>query len=166
MLAVPALAASEASAAPGVLGAYGPVTCTVTISITPSTVGLGATITITISGNCGNDTFTIVLHSSPVTLGTISTNASGSGTGSFTVPTSTSPGTHTITATDPSGNSASATITVTGAAATTATTTSSAALPFTGANAAGTAAIGAGVLCVGGLLVLGARKRRQSRFTG
>ncbi len=156
--------ATSASASPAIT-AYGPTSCTITISITPNPVGLGATITITISGTCGNDTIIIVIHSTAMTLGSITTDASGNGSGTFTIPTSLPPGTHTITASDSSGNSASVNIVLTGVSTGTTATTTAAPLAFTGTDAAALGAVGAGALGVGGLLVLGSRKRRSNKFT-
>jgi LPXTG-motif cell wall-anchored protein len=42
------------------------------------------------------------------------------------------------------------------------TTATTAPLAFTGTDAVATSALGAGVLCLGGLLVLGSRKRRRN----
>lgn len=155
-----AIGATPAWAGPSI-AEYGPGACTASASVSPSTVSPGGSVTVTISGTCANETFTVTLHSTPVTLGTITTNASGSGSGTFTIPSNTAAGTHTITVSDVSGNSGTATLVVTGA--TTATTTASG-LPTTGTDAAALGVIGAAAVGAGGLLVLGARKRRRNRF--
>lgn len=148
---------SAASAVP----AYGPGACTVTVSVTPPTVAAGGSVTVTLSGTCGNETFTVTLHSTPVTLGTVTTNASGSGSGTFTIPSNTTSGSHTITVSDVSGNSGSASITVTGG---TSGGTTSTGLPTTGTDVGLVGGIGAAAVATGGLLVLAARKRRHNRF--
>jgi LPXTG-motif cell wall-anchored protein len=172
------LFAGPASAAPRVPAAYGPNACTVTVSINPSTVGHGGTITISLSGTCGDRTFTIVIHNHTVTLGTINTDAFGNGSGTFTLPCSVNVGAHTVTATDQYGNTGSSPLTVTpgpcaaapGLAASHSSppglgASQSSSLPFTGTDAAGFGAVAAGIIGVGGLLVLGSRKRRRGSFT-
>jgi LPXTG-motif cell wall-anchored protein len=156
-----------ASAAPG-LAAYGPAHCTVTVSISPKPpIAAGSTITITLSGTCGNRTFTVTLHSASITLGSITTDASGAGSGAFTIPASTTPGTHTIVVSDTVGDSSAITITVLAAApaaATPAAPQGSNSLPLTGTDAAALGAVGAGAIGVGGMLVLGSRRRRAASF--
>lgn len=156
-----ALGAGTASASPGI-AQYGPGACTASASVSPSTVAPGGKITVTISGTCANETFTVTLHSTPVTLGTVTTNSAGSGSGTFTIPSNTSAGTHTITVSDVSGNSGSATVVVTGA--TGAANPTSTKLPVTGSDAGLLSGIGAAAVCTGGIVVLAARKRRRSRF--
>lgn len=160
-----AIGTPAASAGPSVATQYGPGACAATVTINHATVGHGGTITVSVSGTCGDDTFTIVVHSNAVTLGTITTNASGSGSGNFTLPCSVNPGQHTITATDPSGNSGSAPLTVTPAACASAGSTANGGLPITGSNSALLGGIGAGAVGLGGLIVLTSRKRRQNRFS-
>jgi hypothetical protein len=166
-LAVAGVAAVSPILGHRAFAAYGPVVCSESATISPSTVTAGSSFTLTLRGGCVNDTFTVTLHSSAVTLGTVATNSAGSGLGTFTVPTSTSGGGHTVTAADASGNTASVSMTVT-AAATTATTAAPAAashpLAFTGAQIAGMVTAGAVAIGIGGLLVLGSR-RRKARFS-
>ena len=152
-LAVPFLA-SPASALPlpAACPSYGPC-ATVTVSINHSTIPPGGTITITVQGPNGTRTFTVTLHSTPVVLGTITTNSSGAGSGTFTIPSNTSVGQHTITVSDPQGDTGSATLTVTGASGTSG-------LPTTGTDAAALAGVGALAVGGGGLLVLASRRRR------
>jgi LPXTG-motif cell wall-anchored protein len=117
-------------------------------------------VTVVITGTCDNDTFTVTL-SNGVTICTVTTNAVGTGSGTCTVPSSTTTGAYDVLVADAHGNSTSAAISVAGVtpAVTTATT---APLAFTGTDAVATSALGAGVLCLGGLLVLGSRKRRRN----
>ena len=157
---------SPASATPLITACppYGPcVTVTVTVTVSPGSGPAGATITITVTVHgLTVDTFTLVFHSSGTTLGTVSTGANGVGTGTFTVPANAAVGTHTITATDAAGNTGSTSFTVT--AVSTAVAPSSS-LPFTGADIAGITVGAAAAIGTGGLLLLGARRRRRSAWT-
>lgn len=152
---------------------YGAQPCSETFTVTPTTVAAGGSVTITLSGTCFTDVFTVTLHSTPVVLGTITTSAAGSGAGTFGIPSNVPPGAHSITVTDAAGNTAmsstgaAAAITVTPASPSVpaaATPSASSSLPFTGTDAVAVAAAGAGALCVGGLLVLASRKRRRDGF--
>jgi hypothetical protein len=111
-----AVAASSASATP--LSKhhhdhYGPQTCTVNVSVSPSHVGHGGTITVALSGDCFDDSFSVVVHTKEKTIGTITTNHLGSGSGTFALPCGVNVGTHTVTAIDAIGNLGSAPLTVT-----------------------------------------------------
>ena len=158
-----ALASGVGAASATSVRAYGPTACAANITIVPNPVVAGATVTVTITGTCDNDTFTIVLND-PITLGTITTNASGYGTGTFLIPADTAAGTGSIEVADASGNSAAATVTVTGVTTAVTTTPTTAPLAFTGTDAVATSALGAGALCLGGLLVLSSRKRRRNNL--
>jgi hypothetical protein len=137
--------------------AYGPhPQCT--IRLNHSTLPVHSVVTVTVTCT-GNDTFDIVIHSPSATLGTITTNASGTGSATFTIPASLAAGSYVITATDPSGLTLSTGLTLT---ATAPSTTTAGPLPFTGADVATTAGIGAIAIGGGGLIVLGARRRRRS----
>ena len=171
MLAVP-LAAVPAGgmalfAAPAF--AYGPTACTPTVSVNPNPIVLGQPFTVSISGNCFSQSFTVQIHSTVVTLGTVTTNASGVGSGSFTAPTSLGSGAHTITVAD-GANGVATSVAVTavgGVAAPAAGTPASASngpLPFTGSNAAEASIIGAAAVAVGGALVLTSRRRKAAKF--
>lgn len=160
-LGVPVLS-STASAAP-VLAAYGPTTGP-SITVSPTVVAPGGTVTITCTGFDPGETVIIVLHTDPVTLGTATADPSGDVHTTVTIPTNTTPGQHTITVTgETSGLTLSATITVEGAV--TAAAAPSSSLPFTGANVAATTGVGAGAVAIGGGLVLAARKRRRHNFS-
>ncbi|HEX6394251.1 MAG TPA: LPXTG cell wall anchor domain-containing protein [Acidimicrobiales bacterium] len=144
----------------GTASAYGPTACTPSVSTGSSSVAAGGSITVSVTGSCTSDTFTAVLHSTSATLGTLTTGTNGTGSATFTVPSNLTSGTHTLTVSDPNGNSASTTVTVTGGAA-----SSSAPLPITGTDSAPLVAIGAAAVGFGGLLVLGARRRRRHQFS-
>ena len=158
-----ALASGVGAASATSVTAYGPTACAANITIVPNPVVAGKTVTVTITGTCDNDTFTITLND-PITLGTITTNASGYGTGTFLIPADTAAGTGSIEVADASGNSAAATVTVTGVTTAVTTTPTTAPLAFTGTDAVATSALGAGALCLGGLLVLSSRKRRRNNL--
>ena len=161
-LTAPARASAAPLAAP--CPPYGPC-LVITITITPNAVAPGATITVTIRGNAFDVTFTIVLHSDPVTLGTVTTNSAGTGSGVFTVPVGTTPGSHVVTATDNADPSvtASAGLTVLAVAAA-APVTPSGVIPVTGAEVTGITVVGAAAIGAGGLLVLAARRRRRNSW--
>jgi alpha-L-fucosidase len=162
LAAISPIVASRASA-------YGPIACSPLASITPQTLSAGGSFTLFISGNCQSDTFTVVLHSAPVTLGTVTTNAGASGSGTFTVPANTSGGDHTVTAADASGNSTSTTVVVTAVATATPAApaapaaTSHQPLPLTGAQITGLVSGAVVAIGAGGLLVL-ATRRRKARY--
>jgi hypothetical protein len=82
------------------------------LTASPTTVNAGSPVTV--SGTCfpADKDETIVLNSTPVTLGTAHTNSAGSFSAIFTIPSNTSAGSHTITASG-TGVIASVTITVT-----------------------------------------------------
>lgn len=133
----------------------GPAVATNTSSTTP-----GGSMTVTGSNFVPNETITLTLHSTPVTLGTTSASASGTFSVTVTIPSDTTPGTHTILASGATGDSASTTIVVTGAISPPATVTSG--LPFTGADIAAVSGVGAIALALGGMLVLTGRRRRTA----
>ena len=154
------------------IAAYGPTGCTETMTLNPTTLPAGMSITVTLAGTGVNDNFAIVIAGVPGALGTIHTDAAGNGSATFVVPASTTTGAHTMVATDAVGCNASAPFTATapttgsgsGAGAGSGTAGSAGtggnSLAFTGTDAVAATALGAGALCVGGLLVLSSRKRR------
>jgi hypothetical protein len=163
-LGVAALGGAAAVALPAAPAyAYGPkCTISIQINIIPTT-GL-IIITIECGNTSGLDVFTILLHSTPVVLGTVTLDSNGFGTGTFHVPAGIQLGNHTITATDASGQVLTTSVKITGAAVQTAAapvapTTHS--LSFTGTDAAATAGGAAVLVGAGGLIVLATRRRRQ-----
>ncbi len=165
MPAGPASAASRAVASGATSPNYGPKPCKITITIKPNPSGHGYRIVIKISGSCGHDRIVIIIHSTPMTLGTITTNASGDGSGAFNIPSSLADGAHTVIASDAQGNSDSAHIVLTGMATARAVAVPKVPGPSTGTDAAAVGAVAAGAVGVIGLLVLGIRKRRHHNFT-
>jgi hypothetical protein len=141
-------------------------------TVTPSSAAPAAGITVNSPGWTAGATVTATLHSDPVTLGTLTADATGKVTGSFTVPAGTAPGAHTIAlvGTGSTGTSRTVNIAFTVTAASSATTTAvsvagsstgtgSSSLPFTGAYDSRLA--GAALLMLGvALLLLSFRPRR------
>ncbi|HWL02893.1 MAG TPA: right-handed parallel beta-helix repeat-containing protein [Microbacteriaceae bacterium] len=124
----------------------------VEVQFTPSLVlsrtstAVGDQVTATGTGFPANTTFTMVFNSTPVTLGTATSNASGGLSFAFAVPTSVSAGAHTVTATLAGNVVGSAAITVTG-------------LPDTGSDA-NPAALAGLLLLLAGAAAIGLRRRR------
>lgn len=121
---------------------------TPTLTLSRPTSASGEQIAATGSGYPAGTEFTMVLNSTPVTLGVATTTAGGALSFSFTVPTSVPAGAHTVTATLAGNVVASAALTVTG-------------LPDTGDTGdAGSALTFAGVvLLLAGLAAIGLRRR-------
>ena len=66
------------------------------LAASASTVTAGGTITVTGSGLLLGEQYTVELHSSPLLLGTITSDVTGTISSGFTIPVSTPAGTHTI----------------------------------------------------------------------
>jgi len=119
---------------------------------------------VTCTGFLPGETVTLVLYSTPVTLGTTTADPQGSFSTTVTIPANTTPGNHTIVATgNTSGRTASTSIVVTSATTTGGTSTggsSGGGLAFTGAHIAAMAGVGAIALALGGMLVFAGRRRR------
>lgn len=136
-----------------------PATVTVTVTqptltLSSSSVALGGQVTITGSGFPAGVSQVIVLHSTPVTLGTVTTSATGGSTLTTTVPVAVGAGSHTITA-------SSGTTPITATAALTVTGT---ALAATGTDDAWMLWLGAALLLVGGSgLGIATHRRRRGR---
>ena len=88
------------------------------LTVEPSTVEVGKTVTVKGTGFAPESTVTLTLHSEPVEVGTATTDASGDFTAEVTVPASTPAGEHTVVAESASPVvTASAPLTVTAPAA-------------------------------------------------
>ena len=83
-----------------------------TISVDDAALVVNQKVTVSVSGFGGDEDLTAVLHSSPVTLGTMHTDLFGDASATFTIPAGTPAGTHTIVVTDAAGGSVQVTITV------------------------------------------------------
>jgi LPXTG-motif cell wall-anchored protein len=163
MAASPVLAGPASASAR--IPAYGPGACSVSVSISPKPpIQAGSTVTISLSGTCGSRSFTVTLHPDGTVLGTITTGASGSGSGAVTIPASVSSGSHTIVVSDAVGNSGAIAITVLSGTPAASGTGGHGSLPLTGTDATALGAVGAGAIGLGGLIVLGSRRRRAANF--
>ncbi|MDQ6927548.1 MAG: hypothetical protein M3159_02655 [Actinomycetota bacterium] len=144
------------------------------VTVTPSTVAPGGTIDVSSAKWKASSVVTVVLHSDPVTLGTLTADASGAVTGSFTIPAATAIGDHTIeltgTGTDDAARTVSTSLTVADASTSTTTSgtttdpsssgsTSGSALARTGFEVLGFLGIAAGLFGAGTFLVSAARRR-------
>jgi len=142
--------------------AYGPNATT--ISTDTSTVGVEGSLIVTGSGFKPGETVTLVLHSTPVTLGTTTADSQGSFSTTVTIPADTTPSNHTIIATGNTSGSTSSTSIVVVSATTSGGTSNSGSsgggLAFTGAHIAAMAGVGAIALALGGMLVFAGRRRR------
>lgn len=184
LIAVVALAFVASPAGASGLDAYGPTAAAATITVTVSVNGATGVVTVTITGNGfgASQTITLTLYSTPESLGTVQTNASGAFSNTVTLPAGVPAGTHTIVATDQqSGQTASASFTLAqasgpfGAAAPSAGPTQAgpsgpapaaptARLPITGVDVAVLTGMGAVAIALGGFLVLSARRRRSGNW--
>lgn len=138
--------------------AYGPNAPSIQSST--SSTSPGGSLTVTGSGFCPTCTITLTIHSTPVTLGTTTSDANGNFSTSVSIPSDTAPGNHTIVATDPDGDTASTAILVAGSVGP--TVAASSGLAFTGADISAVSAIGAIALALGGMLILTSRRRRKA----
>jgi LPXTG-motif cell wall-anchored protein len=128
------------------------------LTISPTSVKAGGSLTVDSSGWKASSSVTITLHSDPVVLGTVNSDASGAVHSTVTVPAGTAPGAHTIVATgsDAGGTPQEVSTNVTVTAASSGGGGGS--LPRTGAAVGALALVGLG-LFGGGALLSRARKR-------
>ncbi len=113
-----------------------------------TTVQAGSAIALRGTGLPAGATLQVVLHSDPVTVGTLTVGADGTATGSVTIPAGTAAGSHTLDLVDASGASVLVSplgITVTAAAGRLGTTGGSGT-----AGAAGTVPVGVHLPVVSG----------------
>lgn len=152
-----AVASNTAEAAPYGAGA--------SITVTFGTNSQGQEIvTVTISNGEPNTVYEVQIHSTPVTLGTITTDANGNGTGTFVVPAGFS-GSHTIVVINTkTGQATSTAVDVPASGSSTPVTGgSSSGLPNTGAAILGVGVLALAFLAGGGLLLMFGRKRGNSK---
>jgi hypothetical protein len=101
----------------------GPVITTTSSPASPPAPGLGSvggsgnTVTVTGMNFPPNTDVTVTIFSSPLVLGTLTTNPSGFFAGSFAVPCTVPAGDHTVTASTAGGTTVSVAVTLTGCAA-------------------------------------------------
>jgi hypothetical protein len=140
--------------------AYGPNAASINTNATA--VPPGGSLTVSGNNFFPGGSVSIVLHSTPVSVGGATVNANGSFSVSVSIPSATPPGAHTIIASDSEGDSASTGLTVTGSSAGGATpATATPDLPFSGADIAALSGVGAIALALGGMLILTSRRRRR-----
>lgn len=145
----------------------------VSLQASPGTVNPGDTVTLTGSNLPANGTFTVEFASTPVTLGTVTSNAQGAFLTMVTIPSDAAVGTHHISVLTANGTAlATVAITVvapgTATTATTAatqvlgTTTTSTPLAFTGLDARTLMVIGFGFVIVGLVTLADSRRGRPA----
>lgn len=138
-----------------------------TIALSQTSVAAGGSVVVTGSGFAADASVRIELHSDPVVLGTVRTDAAGALRFSATIPAGTATGAHEIVAIAGAA-SASTAITVTAASGTTTPSTGSAttdgSLASTGGDTAWLVpvAIVAGVLLAAGAVLLILRRRTRA----
>jgi hypothetical protein len=125
-------------------------------SSTSLTVSPGDSITVHGTGFKADSTVTATLHSAPVVLGTVHTNAQGSFTGTFTIPSNTTLGQHVLTLSglDPNGNEISSTLSLTVSN-----------LPTTGSNSLQAILLAITFLFAGSMLIFAVRMKRKTLFS-
>jgi LPXTG-motif cell wall-anchored protein len=126
------------------------------VTVTPSSVSAGGSVTIDSSGWKPSSSTTITLHSDPVVLATVTTDSSGTVHTAAAIPSNTPAGAHTIELTgtdvDSAPRTATVSITVTSASG------GGGSLPRTGAAVAALSLVGL-ALFGGGSLMAAARRR-------
>jgi hypothetical protein len=126
-----------------------------TAALSASTVPAGGTITVTGAGFLPGEQVQVILHSTPVVLATVTADTDGSVSTPVTIPADIEPGPHTIELMGvTSGRSVEVAVTIEGVE-------DPAALPATGRTAVPEAGVGAGLVALGGVLVLVARRRSR-----
>jgi hypothetical protein len=180
ILGVASMGAASTAAAPSA-SAYGPA---VVLKVTCKIIGNREVCTFSGSGFYPDVVITLTVHSSPTTIGTLTSSSTGT-FGPYTValPCGLAVGQHTLTAADVEGQSASLEMTVPqlsgcytvltssgtipATAAPVAATPgaaaagSSSALAFTGADTTVTIAVAAALIAIGGMVVTSTRRRRR-----
>jgi alpha-L-fucosidase len=117
-----------------------------------ATSDAGGTVTVHGDGFMPGTDVDVTLHSTPVQLGTFTTDATGSFTADVTIPTGTTPGAHTIVLTGTAPNGQPATVDL-------ALTVPDSTLPYTGGSPFPFAALGVLLIAAGALMVRGRRPR-------
>jgi hypothetical protein len=133
---------------------------TTTTATTDSTPAPGEKVVRVIKGFQPHEGVTLVLHSTPTTIGTFEADAQGVLTVSFTLPAGVPAGTHTFAFDGNMGSHFEETVTV--AAAGTAVATASESLAYTGADVTVPLVAGTGLVVLGGATVFAARRRKAA----
>lgn len=129
------------------------------ITSSTSSPAPGGQFQVTASGFKPNSTVQMFVHSTPVLLATVTADANGVASARVQIPSSFTAGSsHQILAegVDPSGGPLTDTLNITLAGGST--------LPFTGVDALGIGAAGAGLVGFGSFLVFAARRKRAARI--
>lgn len=129
-------------------------TSTATTAASPAVPG--KQVTKVLKGFKPGEKVTVVLHSTPQTLGVFTADANGVVTATFTVPAGTALGDHTLVFEGDQGSYYQETFTV---AASTAVTPASSGLAYTGADVAVPLALGGALVLAGGGALLVTRRR-------
>lgn len=151
VLASPAIGAQAQTCPPGGTQ-YPPSSCEAQVS--KSSVAPGGSLTVSGSGYDPSSNVALELNSAPRSLGSATTNSSGSFSKVVTIPSDTPAGQHTIRATGTSNGAPYELRTI--------ITVSGSGLPRTGTYIAGLVVLGLVLLAVGGMAVVGSRRRRTT----
>jgi LPXTG-motif cell wall-anchored protein len=166
VLAMLVLAMLVQATAAGTAGAA-PYSTTVSVTIAFSTNAQGQqTVPITITNGVPHRSYEIIIHSTPRSLGTITTDGNGNGSATFIVPAGFT-GSHSVEVRDAvTGHSTSTAVALThvdtGAPASTSGKASGDGLPNTGAAALGVGALVLVLLAAGAALYLTGRRRSRT----
>lgn len=150
IVAVPVTVAAAAHAAP-----YS----TAPATVSDSTPAPGEGVTVTGSGFAPNSSVTVEIHSTVVTLATVTADANGTASAAVTIPTGLAPGSsHSIQliGVDPTGARQTVIVPIVVAGG-------SSSLPFTGANAVALAATSAGLIGLGSFVTFTGRRKKAAR---
>jgi LPXTG-motif cell wall-anchored protein len=136
------------------------------LSLSDTTVVPGQTITVTGAVTPGATSVTFTFFSVAQDLGSATPDADGNVSTSLTIPTDATLGDHTITATDSTGLEVSADVTVVSAdgagAGAPGAAGAAGALPRTGSDSLPLLPVGAGLVAVGGVILLVTRRRLKA----
>ncbi len=126
------------------------------IALSTDTIPAGDSLTVTGQNFTPNSSADLSLHSSPVSLGSVTTDGNGEFSAVVTIPSDTTVGAHTIEAVDtPTGDVAVAPLTVTAGGGGTPPP-----LGGTGVAVIGIGALGVVLLVGGGLMLMAGRRRK------
>jgi len=130
-------------------------------SASPNPVAPGGTVHFTGGGFASSSTVTIELHSTPVVLGTTTTDDDGDFSYDSVIPTDTPTGSHELLAmgVDQNGNQLTDELAIT---VTTSGTAASGTLPLTGTNSVQYLGLGLALVALGSAAVWGSRRSRSA----
>lgn len=130
-----------------------------TASVSSSTATPGGTVSVQSSGWQADSSVSLTLFSDPVSLGSVTADSSGAFSTTVTIPSGTAAGAHRIvlSGTDANGNAATQEIAITVTVA-----AGDGSLPRTGSDSPPYILFGAGLLLVGAVLAVVARRRHTA----